>query len=429
MLGSKLLLGLEDVWPPMVPIRDGAFIACYLYAIGWLWLRARRPLTDWLLRDNPALLVVLTVIFASALWSFDPQLTLLSALLITGTTAIGIFIGYCFEPSRIMTILIGTYLLLLIISVLAVMLAPAEVAISHGPRFDAWMGLQGDKNQLGSSAGLALLLFATALFRGRVGVVPGVILCAFAAGVLVMCRSATPLVSSTLGITILLVFVVSTRARLPSLLTYMLVVCALAVAVLFALTHVIGFTEILGRDETFTNRTDIWRDAVAMLRYSPWLGFGYDAVWLANDQSWLPEFVNTTRFHDAHSGYLTLATEVGLPVMLLAIAQLVVLSCRSIGYFLQRKTTFAFFAVSYVFWFACYNLTETAMYRRNSDEWILLVMLMVVILRRSGRPGRWEPPRAEGRRRGPEADAILTRPAARGDRRLASSRLASSDPG
>jgi exopolysaccharide production protein ExoQ len=392
LMGSKLFLGLEQAWPPMAPLRDGAFIICYLYALGWLWFNVRRPLPDWLLREVPLLLAISTAIIASAAWSFDPKLTLSTALLFVGTTATGIFIGFCFEPPRIIMILLATYLLLLVVSVVAILTCPYEIVISHGPRFDAWMGLQGDKNQLGATAALAVLIFATALFRGRLRVLPGILLCLFALGVLLMCRSATPLVCTALGLTVLLAFLVGTRARLPSLITYMLVVCALLCATWFALTHLIAFTDIVGRDESFTGRTDIWKDAIGMLHYSPWLGFGYGAVWLASDQSWLPEFVTTTQFHDAHSGYLSLATQVGLPVMVLAIVQLGVLSCRSIGYLVQRKTTFAFFAVSYVLWFACYNLTETALYRWNSDEWMILVVVMTVTMRRQARSD--EPVRA-----------------------------------
>ncbi len=127
------------------------------------------------------------------------------------------------------------------------------------------------------------------------------------------------------------------------------------------------------------------------------LGFGYGAVWQGDAHSWLPGFASTTRFVHAHSGYLTLATEVGLPVTLLAVWQLAALSFRTIGDLARQRTTLALFAVGYVFWFGCHNLTESTLYRWNSDAWMILVALMTAALRSdAGAAPQERPRRADG---------------------------------
>jgi exopolysaccharide production protein ExoQ len=112
------------------------------------------------------------------------------------------------------------------------------------------------------------------------------------------------------------------RQRIGALGAYTLA----AALVFYALDSTIGIKEdlvgSLGRDMTFTGRTDVWRELLA-LQTDPLIGTGFCSIW--SDKSYLsrlPVWVGAS----AHNGYLEMYIDGGmigvffLVVMLLAIA-------------------------------------------------------------------------------------------------------------
>ena len=138
-----------------------------------------------------------------------------------------------------------------------------------------------------------------------------------------LCDSATSIVCLTLGATILLsIKVPILRQRIGALGGYSLA----AMAGFFLVDWLFGIKETvigsLGRDMTFTGRTDVWRELLA-LKTDPIFGVGFCSIW--SDRSYLsrlPEWVGGS----AHNGYLEMYLDGGamgllvLGVMLMALA-------------------------------------------------------------------------------------------------------------
>ncbi len=128
-----------------------------------------------------------------------------------------------------------------------------------------------------------------------------VILGFIAVWLLFLCDSKTSILSLIAGCLILLsIRMPLLRQRLSSYGTYSLV----AVTVFFVVDREIGITEVivksLGRDMTFTGRTDVWRELLGV-GTDRIFGTGYMSFWDdAKFQAKLPYWVGAS----AHNGYL-----------------------------------------------------------------------------------------------------------------------------
>jgi exopolysaccharide production protein ExoQ len=76
------------------------------------------------------------------------------------------------------------------------------------------------------------------------------------------------------------------------------------------------FLDATGKDFSLTGRTDLWQIALDEIAQRPWLGAGYQAVWVAGDplaEALWAEFdvESRTGFH-FHNAYLSNAVEIGV---------------------------------------------------------------------------------------------------------------------
>jgi len=116
------------------------------------------------------------------------------------------------------------------------------------------------------------------------------------------------------------------RQKICSLFIVVLTACL----VLFALDSAFGIKEALihsmGRDMTFTGRTDVWRELLAS-KTDPVLGTGFCSFWSdPHFQSKLPEWLAEGR--SAHNGYLELYIDGGYVGLLFLATMLIAVGIR-----------------------------------------------------------------------------------------------------
>ncbi len=166
-------------------------------------------------------------------------------------------------------------------------------------------------------------------------------------------------------------------------------------ATLLALENFDLLTRSLQRDSTLTSRVDIWQDALQVVQEAPLLGFGYGAIWLADERTWFPHLSSTTSVFHAHNGYLQIAADLGLPAALAASALLVRTALLAFRTYVGTGSAFAFFCFIYTLWFMIFNLTETRLFQLRRIDWILFVMAAVCLMRSiTPDSGRVKQPRA-----------------------------------
>jgi exopolysaccharide production protein ExoQ len=355
------------------------YAACFV-------LLTRQHGSSWLpvlVRQQPLMLFVLALAFASALWSYDPTQTVRSALHLLGATLVGIFIGFHYRPSGLMRTLFWVSIVLLLLTFVSAMIAP-EVAETKVGGATGWEGLLGNKNRLGSVTTIALIVFLAGTVGNRVERAWGLALTIFAVLVVVLAQAATSYVAAITGVGVVVWLVVAHRASLPLGVVILVLLAGIATAAYVSVTYIDVFTDLLGRDETLTKRTYVWQDALAIIAERPWLGHGLGVVWGLGEQSWLPDVETTSWAVHAHNGYLDLATELGLIAAAAAVLHLIVTLFNSFLLLNERQSSFALFAIAYVFAYAVMNLAENRFYENMQPEWMVFVAISVASARALG---------------------------------------------
>jgi O-antigen ligase len=363
----------------------GLRVALFLYMGLALQRHAGIDLIPWLARRRPVLLLLLALAFLSALWSLAPERSLARAATLLAATTTGIFIGYRFAPSDAMRILFWTLLIALGCNLLVTLLLP-EYGVTgiyrRGYLRFAWQGATGNKNVFGGLAAIAALFFLVGTIRRRIEPLPGIVWSGLALVTVVLAQAATAQVALGAALAVLIATLLAQRFRVPPRLLLVAMIVAVGVAaVLVAGVWRDQFAALLERDDDFTNRTQIWAAAIAITTDRPWTGYGYSAVWGLEHGHLFPETVRTARAEHAHNGFLNLATELGLPAALLALAQVLATLARSVGAFARRPAGMPLFATCYTVLFLVSNMAESKLYVAVSLDWMVFVALMIALVR------------------------------------------------
>ncbi len=124
----------------------------------------------------------------------------------------------------------------------------------------------------------------------------------------------------------------------------------------------------LGRDLTFTDRTFVWADLLAM-RTSPIVGVGYDSFWLGER---LEKFVKVHQVGEAHNGYLEVYLELGA-IGLFLLAGVVFSAFRSAKQSMASNLDYGRLQVVMVAVFLIYNITEAG-YKATTLMFFMLLL-------------------------------------------------------
>ena len=385
LLTSELFQHLWQDLPGGATGLAGLRVALFLYMGLALQRHAGADFIPWLVRRQPVLLLLLALAFLSALWSLAPERSLTRAATLLATTMTGIFIGYRFAAHDAMRILFWTLALALGANLLVTLLLP-DYAITgiyqRGYLRFAWQGATGNKNVLGGLAAVAALFFLVGTIGRRIEPLPGIVCSGLALVTLILAQAATAQVALGAALAVLIATLLAQRFRVPPTFLLVAMIVALSVAaVLVAGVWRDQFAALLERDDDFTDRIQIWLDAIAIIAEQPWTGYGYGAVWSLEHGHLFPETIRTAQAKHAHNGFLNLATELGLPAALLAFAQVLATLARSVRAFARRPAGLPLLATCYAVLFLVSNMAESKLYVPVSFDWMVFVALMVALVR------------------------------------------------
>jgi len=134
--------------------------------------------------------------------------------------------------------------------------------------------------------------------------------------------------------------------------------------------------ELLGRDATLTNRTEIW-SAISQLKPDPWIDSSYLSFWDINSQIALGQYWVSLK--TAHNGYLEIFLDGGILGLVFLGLMLIDVGRRATRMFVSGtdigRLTFAIFLVMLI-----YNISES-MYARRSPLWFVFLLFSVDHLR------------------------------------------------
>lgn len=334
-----------------------------------LWRAARFGWFRWSVRQIWPIYAVLGMGLASSFWSLDPEDSRHWALWIAETTFLGFFIGYRFHGPRLMLFLFW-YFVVLLIGSLSIMFVDQKLSVPFLY-----------KNERGFLLAFALSYFIVGLVFDRMGRLIGLGLLVLSVLLLANAKSASAIVIAGLSLSMLSVLSIGKRFRMTALAAIVLVVSAPFV-MYTAIANLNPATAVLARDPTLTGRTEIWADAIKIVQARPLIGFGVEAVWGDNDATRFPNLKTTSQHYHAHNGYLNVANEMGVVVVMVATLCLLRILFIALEMYIQLTSPSALVAVIFLTSFLVYNIVEVGLFQHARLEWILCVAIVVAVTRR-----------------------------------------------
>jgi O-antigen ligase len=312
--------------------------------------------------------------------------TFKNSIELLGTTLIGYYVVSRFSMSEFLDILSLFFGISVVLSAVLIFFAPG-----HGRMFwgsGPWSGIYEEKNSLGASMAIAIIVYLIQFFRGsgKRKLLAGLLLLGSVA-LLVGSDSATALLDcgAALIIGVLLAGCLMPKYRLVAGL-----IAGLSLAAVLSGIFVFGLTPdaliaAVGRSSTLTGRTDFWPYLVDAIHAQPLLGYGYDAFFRSPiATSYLSYYViqsyGWSPYH-AHNSFLQTCLDtgyVGLASLLFLIAFALV---RSLKYFSRRRDTIAMLPMMIVLYLTLGSYTETYLGNFNTVEWILFVAVLLYPVR------------------------------------------------
>jgi len=387
--GSRFLSQWLDIFGFHVggiTVEDGSPIDATFYAaliaMGMFVLYKRRVSIREFIGNNRWLTIFLAYCLVAVLWSDFPFVSLKRWIKLLGDPVMALVI--LTEPDVIesLTVLIkrAAYVMLPV-SILFIKYYP-----DLGRLYDTWTGAQmntgiaTNKNELGFDCwiiGAVLLWHMAQVFHrepGR-GKRNEMMLCG---GLMVMdlwllktAHSASPFVALILGAGIML-FLGLRWVRKERVSAYILMVLIVGTVAGAGLGLFGGIIHLLGRNETFTGRTDIW----TMLWHwniNPAVGAGFEGFWLGDRREAVEDLY--PGLNEAHNGYLETYLNLGIVGVLITVAMLLATygKCRRE---LFRNFDWGRFRMAYLFSFIVYNWTE-ASFRLNALPFFIFFLIAI----------------------------------------------------
>lgn len=329
-----------------------------------------------LVRANKCLCLLVLLAIVSTLWSQDPAITLYHGVALLGTTLVAIDLALHYsirEQLRLICIVLGLVVLLSIaVEVFASGLIPHAPSDPSDLDVAGWQGVFATKNNFGRIVVLAAAAFLSRPRLRRRDTLLMVTLMVIAGAAVYAARSAGSLV--TLGVIILMYSAFGALRWRPAVLTLVGVGALLIVVptTYWALNNLDAVTAILGRDPTFSGRTELWRLTVENIAQSPVLGHGYDAFWNVSSQQ-------AARIRGAigwpaptsHNGYLDMLLDLGFAGLLLYASSYVIAVRRAVTIFKGDPAHEIVWPLNFLNFALLCQVVEAGIFGPNSIFWIL----------------------------------------------------------
>lgn len=334
--------------------------------MAWAVWRDRRAAAA-TLAHTPLLMALLGLAALSALWSIDPGASARRAIWLALTMSFGLYLAWRMSWREILEVCGWTWFGFIVGSAALALFAPS-IGVMADEHPGAWAGLWTHKNMMGGIMALGVPLgIAAAMLSGRKR---WLLLAALSFLMVLMSTSKTSLLASMLGLGVLGAGVIARRGPMQALVV---VAGAGAAAIVAGSVFLLApelIVSLIGRDLTFTGRTDIWLQAEHAVAARPVLGYGYYAFWLDPDgPAYAIRAAVGWAVPSAHSGWLDLALGLGGAGVALFALQLAATLRR--GLIALADPVAGLWAPAFLAAFALYTMSESHVLEANNIFWTL----------------------------------------------------------
>ena len=324
---------------------------------------------------QPFLILLMLVVSASIYWSIQPDVSIRRGFAVGCTTLSGLAVAARFRWAEMARVFAITFCVLVVACYVAAIAFPS-IGIMRELFPGAWRGLWLEKNSLGGMMALGCcILCAAALLDPRYKGL-WVTFAALSVGLVILSQSKTSLASLMLGLMALaFVWICQRGPAFAAAATWAGVSgAALLAAFIFLASDV--FFQLLGKDATFTGRTQIWTAAMRQIEDRPWLGYGYAAVW-SDKSGWGPLawIVHDAKFTPQHAHNSWIEQWLGMGIIGLGAWVLFYLQTMTLAIIAVFRNRGALLAFPFLVVFTLVSLTESIAVVYNDFRWAVFVAL------------------------------------------------------
>jgi len=369
--------------PALVPVASNIWFLVYLLAFLGLMFQHGINWISWLVRYRILLVILLLGSVLSVAWSVDARVSAERVVHLLGSSLIAIYLGFTIPLLTTLRVF-SVVLAVTVIGSIAAALGLPELGIESYEGAQVWRGLFNSKNDLGFWAAIGVLLYVTlsdsthSLFLRFACV----LLAGMCLGLLGFSQSATSLLAMLVAGALSLYLYIANRFQLG--FVQMTVLAILFTGLISMAIVNIDTFGLVGRTGDLTGRGEVWRQTWQLIMNRPATGYGYGALWFPNDSTlWIQQSLTDFSwvvFH-AHNGFLQVASEVGLPlsvVALLMVAQqlIEIFYCQY-----QRQQVGVLFVLAFVVAYLISNYSEARFLVTRELFWIFFLALPISMLR------------------------------------------------
>lgn len=321
---------------------------------------------------NPLLILCVLWCGISMVWSIDPGLTTRRSIALLMTTLAGLAIAARYDWDGFIQRLAFAFFLMALVSIFIVILKPSQGIMSE-VYVGAWKGPFPEKNYLGGlmTKGLIASMCAFAMRPSRGWLwVPAGLLCFF---LVIMSTSKTALLISLFGIVTFITIRMFRRFPILRFLIAYLIIAMIALFVTLFMTIPDELFGVIGKDATFTGRTDIWEQLIIAIKQKPLLGYGYGTFWQDPlGPSYNLRLILQWGVPTAHNGWFETMLSTGM----------IGIALFSVLYFftlilsfdrIKRGGVEAYWVVLSVLMFGMFSMSESTILQQNDLSWLIFV--------------------------------------------------------
>ena len=281
----------------------------------------------------PRLWLVLSLFGLTVLsitWSMDPSLTQRRVIALFFTVLFGVYVAVRAPYLDTLRLLGRAWIIIALVALAIVFVAPS-IGKHWELHVGAWRGFFGEKNHYGGEMARANILFCALLFLDKDHRKLWWFGFAITFLSVLGSTSKTALLSMLIPYACYAAYYMWSRSNLMGLFTVWAGASVLGVGYFILTGFPEQIVELIGKDLTFTGRTDIWALCVEYISERPWTGFGYAAFWTVEDgpayhiQNILDWDVPT-----AHNGWIEIGLSIGFPGIYTTVALVLYALIKSI---------------------------------------------------------------------------------------------------
>ena len=371
------------------------FLLALLIVFCFVILKRRRVNWSEVFRENRWLMLLCAYAALSIFWSDYSWVSLKRWFRFCGTPLMALIVLTEVNPGDAMErVLRRTAYLLIPFSLLLIKYFPdlgVQYDLWTGQRM--WVGVTTQKNELGRLSLISAFFLVWTIirawphrksFRYKTRIRTDLMVLVLA---LLLLKgpggnySATSVVSLLLGVITYIFLLRVRRSRTNVALSASMAVVVIAVVLgisipIIGASGLSGVVGALGRDTTFTGRTEIWQAVLPVALHNPIFGVGYGSFWI-NPPIHYDLFIMV---NEAHNGYLDLFTELGVVGLILFLGFLLS-TFRQAQKAMAYDFEWAAFAFCFLLITVVHNITESSFLRPTNHMGAIMFFLAMFVHR------------------------------------------------